>query len=219
MDWGMMKNPTIAASALCPFSTSMPTSSSVFGYQSVPTRETVSSSVGEIVRSPIGRHPSSVILPLPSTILPGAISSTSTSVPNLYSCWYVLLRNRLRFGVGISVLILVTDIVLRFSWTLRFYVTLFPSNDAFVLFTQFLEVIRRALWNLLRVEWENLKQSGQHHQPTLNNGCIKPMTPASVSIQMSTCNNNNSNGDNAIIDEEAASFLRSNSSFGKLGKW
>jgi hypothetical protein len=28
----------------------------------------------------------------------------------------------------------------------------------FALFTQFLEVLRRALWNLLRVEWENLKQ-------------------------------------------------------------
>ena len=80
----------------------------------------------------------------------------------------------MRFGVGISVLILVTDIVLRFSWTLRFYVKLFPSGDAFILFTQFLEVFRRALWNLLRVEWENLKQSGQHHAHHMT----KPMTPS-----------------------------------------
>ena len=57
-------------------------------------------------------------------------------------CTHVVLRPRLRFGLWISVVILMTDIVLRFSWTLRFYHTVFPSADSFVLCTQFLEVFR-----------------------------------------------------------------------------
>lgn len=73
-------------------------------------------------------------------------------------CTHALLRPRLRFGFFISVAILVTDAILRFSWTLRFWHAIFPSGDAFVLCTQFLEIFRRALWNLLRVEWENIKQ-------------------------------------------------------------
>lgn len=57
-------------------------------------------------------------------------------------CTHILLRPRLRFGFMISVAILMTDVVLRFSWTLRFFHQLFPSADAFVLCTQFLEVFR-----------------------------------------------------------------------------
>lgn len=64
-----------------------------------------------------------------------------------------------------SAIILVADSVLRFSWVLRFYHALFPSADSFVLCTQFLEVFRRAIWNLLRIEWENFKQ-GNIRQPT-----------------------------------------------------
>jgi hypothetical protein len=63
-----------------------------------------------------------------------------------------------------SAIILVADSVLRFSWMLRFYHNLFPSADSFVLCTQVLEVFRRALWNLLRIEWENFKQ-GNMRQP------------------------------------------------------
>jgi EXS family len=75
-------------------------------------------------------------------------------------CHHVCLRPRLRFGLTLSTLILVADAFLRFSWTLKLVGggRLFPSNDAFVLCTQFLEVFRRAIWNLLRVEWENIKQ-------------------------------------------------------------
>jgi hypothetical protein len=70
-----------------------------------------------------------------------------------------------------SAIILVADSVLRFSWMLRFYHNLFPSGDSFVLCTQFLEVFRRAIWNLLRVEWENFKQGRSnrprhHHHPS-----------------------------------------------------
>mmetsp|Transcript_11739 Transcript_11739/g.18198 ORF Transcript_11739/g.18198 Transcript_11739/m.18198 type:complete len:463 (-) Transcript_11739:66-1454(-) len=78
---------------------------------------------------------------------------------NSRSCHHAVLRPRLRFGVVMSTAILMTDTILRFGWTLRFYEALFPSKDAFVLFTQFLEVFRRAIWNLLRVEWEHIKQS------------------------------------------------------------
>ena len=76
------------------------------------------------------------------------------------NCVHSLLRPRLRFGIGMSALILLIDCVLRFSWMLRFAKsTLFSDSDSFVLCTQFLEVFRRALWNLLRVEWENIKHS------------------------------------------------------------
>jgi len=76
------------------------------------------------------------------------------------ACHHVCLRPRLRFGLTLSTIILVADSFLRFSWTLKLVGggKLFPSNDAFVLCTQFLEVFRRAIWNLLRVEWENIKQ-------------------------------------------------------------
>lgn len=70
------------------------------------------------------------------------------------------LRQRLRFGVLLSTLIIFGDLFLRFSWTLRFFhLWIFSSFDSFVLLTQFLEVFRRAIWNLLRVEWEIIKTS------------------------------------------------------------
>lgn len=82
--------------------------------------------------------------------------SQQNSTPQ--SCYQAVLRPRLRFGVLMSTAILLADSVLRFGWTLRFFEVIFPSKDHFVLFTQFLEVFRRAIWNLLRVEWENIKQ-------------------------------------------------------------
>jgi len=77
-------------------------------------------------------------------------------------CHHVWLRPRLRFGLTMSALIVLADSVLRFSWMLRFVSSyLFVSQDAFVLCTQFLEVFRRSIWNLLRVEWENIKQKSK----------------------------------------------------------
>jgi hypothetical protein len=70
----------------------------------------------------------------------GAFPAESVEKPA--DCTHVLLRPRLRFGLWISLVILVTDVVLRFSWTLRFYHAIFPGGDSFVLFTQFLEVFR-----------------------------------------------------------------------------
>ena len=74
------------------------------------------------------------------------------------SCLSVCLRPSLRFGLTLTVLIVIADSFLRFGWVLKFVPRLFPSHDAFVLCTQFLEVFRRAIWNLLRVEWEHIKQ-------------------------------------------------------------
>ena len=95
-----------------------------------------------------------------STGSPSKLNSPGTTTPTstYNSCRQGLLRPKLRYGVSISSWIFLTDCILRFSWTLRFVPHLFPNDDAFVLFTQFLEVFRRSLWNLLRVEWENLKQ-------------------------------------------------------------
>ncbi|KAL7532060.1 hypothetical protein ACHAXR_007255, partial [Thalassiosira sp. AJA248-18] len=76
------------------------------------------------------------------------------------SCAHSVLRSRLRFGASSSVGILLIDMILRYSWLLRFWEKdLFPSSDIYILCTQFLEALRRALWNLLRVEWENIKQT------------------------------------------------------------
>lgn len=76
------------------------------------------------------------------------------------SCTHSVLRPRLRFGASTSVGILLIDTVLRYSWLLRFWEKdMFPDADTYILCTQFLEALRRALWNLLRVEWENIKQT------------------------------------------------------------
>ena len=77
-------------------------------------------------------------------------------------CHHLCLRPRLRFGLVISAMIVLTDALLRFSWLLRFVSDrIFATNDSMVLCTQFLEVFRRAIWNLLRVEWENIKQKSK----------------------------------------------------------
>ena len=89
-------------------------------------------------------------------VVPGGSSSSSTN----QSCAHSVLRPRLRFGAATSISILLIDMILRYSWMLRFWEKdLFPSTDVYILITQFLEAIRRSLWNLLRVEWENIKQN------------------------------------------------------------
>ena len=93
------------------------------------------------------------------------------------------LRPRLRFGLAMSAVILVSDSFLRFSWCLRFVQAgLFASTDALVLCTQFLEVFRRALWNLLRVDWENLKHM-QHPLPKIDRMGSMPPEPDGPSAE------------------------------------
>jgi hypothetical protein len=72
----------------------------------------------------------------------GGMYPSAEVAPAPQNCAHSFLRPRLRFGFMISLVILVTDAILRFSWALRFYHTLFPSADSFVLCTQFLEVFR-----------------------------------------------------------------------------
>jgi hypothetical protein len=95
----------------------------------------------------------------PTSVVHGgcSVGTTNEGREASNSCRHGLLRPQLRFGLAMSTLILAADSLLRFSWLLRF-VTSFPNNDSFVLCTQFLEVFRRAIWNLLRVEWEQIKQ-------------------------------------------------------------
>lgn len=101
------------------------------------------------------QNPQAVVAQACVSVAPG-----HSTVP--MSCQNLILRPKLRYGWTISILILLADSMLRFSWTLSFFSsTLFVSHDAFVLCTQFLEVFRRAIWNLLRVEWENIKQKSK----------------------------------------------------------
>lgn len=100
----------------------------------------------------------------PSAVMEHTCMSSSLEVSSVDdvrppTCGHAVLRPRLRFGLAVSAGILLADSVLRFSWLLRFWQALFPSKDVFVLATQFLEVFRRAIWNLLRVEWEHIKQA------------------------------------------------------------
>jgi hypothetical protein len=81
------------------------------------------------------------------TCVAGAATSLSSSSERSSgsppSCGAALLRPKLRFGVLMSVVIVLADALLRFSWVLRFYDdSLFPTGDHFVLATQFLEVFR-----------------------------------------------------------------------------
>lgn len=87
-------------------------------------------------------------------------SSSPDGVHKNRNCLDITLRPRLRFGAALTLVVVILDTFLRFSWTLRFYENiLFSSKDAYILCTEFLEVFRRSVWNLLRVEWELIKQS------------------------------------------------------------
>lgn len=85
------------------------------------------------------KNPTAVIVHAPCV---GGVGKPSDAVASK-SCSHALMRPRLRFGLLASSFILLVDAVLRFSWLLRFAQhALFPSKDAFVLATQFLEVFR-----------------------------------------------------------------------------
>jgi len=158
MDWGMMQDPYKVAQTACRMDVPSFSSSSLVVSSSVPTDR--------------GHNNTTV-----------AGNSNGSNGSSAGSCHHIWLRPRLRYGFTLSTLIVIADSFLRFSWTLKFVVpTLFPTNDAFVLCTQFLEVFRRAIWNLLRVEWENMKQQQQKLSSSL--------TPLSLS---SHNNNKNSN--------------------------
>lgn len=157
MDWGMMQNPTLPVGG-CGISLKMMGSSA--------TNE----SLDKVLLS--SNLPSSA----------GTSSSSSLSNSDRLSCGHLLLRKRLRFGVAISVLIVIADTILRFSWILRFHWTrLFNNEDSYVLCTQFLEIFRRALWNLLRMEWEHIKQQTATSTSSNNNKGLSAAVPRTMS--------------------------------------
>jgi hypothetical protein len=163
MDWGMMQNPTAIIAQACVGTTTAFAgggggSSGVANYD--PIKSTASN--GGDDNHPTHHHR---LHHLPKHQHHHRASSSSSGTPSKQGglrCHHLLLRPRLRFGLTMSALIVLADAVLRFSWLLRFVSKyLFVSHDAFVLSTQFLEVFRRAIWNLLRVEWENIKQKSK----------------------------------------------------------
>jgi len=128
------------------------------------------------------------------------------------TCGHAFMRPRLRFGVVMSACIVAADSVLRFSWTLRFYTKLFPSQDSFVLCTQFLEVFRRAIWNLLRVEWENLKQIKASNAATIASSKSSSSAAAGGSVAMTVLSNKSGSSSTVVPavadnDDEVTSFL------------
>jgi EXS family len=152
-------------------------------------------------------------------------SSSSLNSSNSLSVCHHLMRPKLRFGILMSALIVLADSILRFSWTLRFYHGLFPSGDSFVLCTQFLEVFRRALWNLLRIEWEHLKQQQSKALAAKKRGGSSPIADShavgsvglkdSIIMLSSSINNNGSNSTNGgPMNMSSSSIGPVNSSIG-----
>ena len=145
MDWGMMQDPYKVAQTACQLGLVPSSTSSA----AASKRSASSSSSAAMTSEKVDKlHRYTVV----------GESKPSPPQHRPRPCQHVCLRPRLRFGFTLSALIVVADAFLRFCWVLKFVPNLFPSTDAFVLTTQFLEVFRRAIWNLLRVEWENMKQ-------------------------------------------------------------
>jgi hypothetical protein len=218
MDWGMMQDPYKVAQTACRM-----------GYNPVPTVDNgntnnmSSSSSNNNNTNPNNNNNIVHINDMNGNNINNNLSSSSSKTNrghfhhnhplstqhHHYHCHHVCLRPRLRFGLTLSALIVVADALLRFSWTLRFLAR-FPSNDAYVLCTQFLEIFRRAIWNLLRVEWENIKQKqkqvksrdswSDHRKSSFSS----PSSKSSVSVAQfrrpysTNSNNNNNNGSNKI---------------------
>lgn len=106
------------------------------------------------------QNPSAIVERSMGQCAPSMVSANVPVEMRKANCLDVTLRPRLRFGAALTLAVVSLDICLRYSWCLRFYEhILFPSTDAYILCTEFLEVFRRAVWNLLRVEWEHIKQS------------------------------------------------------------
>jgi hypothetical protein len=152
MDWGMMQDPYKVAQTMVGCTTP---------YTPTSTLDTD----GIIVNNTTPN-----LTPSSTGISGKGIDDSQHHLPHMRyrPCHHVCLRPRLRYGLILSALIVVADSFLRFSWTLRF-VPRFPTHDAFVLCTQFLEVFRRAIWNLLRVEWENIKQKDDEKEKEKQN--------------------------------------------------
>ncbi|GMH59751.1 hypothetical protein TrRE_jg886 [Triparma retinervis] len=80
---------------------------------------------------------------------PGSFSPSGKEKKGRDGC----IRQGIRFGSNATALAILVNFSLRCAWMLRFS-TLSLTEDEFILLAQFLEVFRRALWNLFRIEWQ-----------------------------------------------------------------
>ena len=126
-------------------------------------------------------NPTAVVGQTFGTCLPAIASPEMKRV----SCVDAALRPRLRFGTALTLVVVMIDVCLRYSWTLRFIEhAIFPSNDAYILCTEFLEVFRRAVWNLLRVEWEHIKQTRSVKKIPPTPTSTRMVTPAAAAVNI-----------------------------------
>jgi len=156
MDWGMMQDPYKVAQTACAIGM-VPIPSSAMG-MTMTMMPVVDNTEGGAAHDYSQGRPSNSRSNSNSKLKRHSSTAYPAHNSRQSPCHQVCLRPSLRFGLTMTVLIVVADSFLRFSWCLKFVPNLFPSNDSFVLCTQFLEVFRRAIWNLLRVEWEHIKQ-------------------------------------------------------------
>ncbi|GMI59566.1 hypothetical protein ScalyP_jg8061 [Parmales sp. scaly parma] len=63
-------------------------------------------------------------------------------------------ERKLHFGSTLSYLAIFLNVCLRFSWLLRFNDAVFNDKNKYIFLLEMGEVVRRAGWNLLRLEWE-----------------------------------------------------------------
>ena len=157
MDWGMMQNPTAVVSQACVVSTPGFRGATV----GLGSNNNNNNNSNANSKDKDNDGVATSVAPSTGNLKSNALEKGSRLKSR--QCHHLVLRPRLRFGLTMSAFIVLTDAVLRFSWLLRF--VSFPSpllthgaHDALVLCTQFLEIFRRSIWNLLRVEWENIKQ-------------------------------------------------------------
>ena len=101
-------------------------------------------------------NPTAVVGQTLGTCIPAIASPEMKCV----SCVDVALRPRLCFGTALTLAVVMIDVCLQYSWTLRFIEhAIFPSNDVYILCMEVLVVFCHTVWNLLRVEWEHIKQT------------------------------------------------------------
>ena len=125
----------------------------------------------------------------PTIVAQYACTAPMDTPVKIQSCGHAMMRPKLRFGITASAAIAFADTILRFSWLLRFWEKLlFPSKDHLILATQLLEAFRRAIWNLLRVEWESIKHNKARQEEEDDDDEIAPFFKAPPSLQMTHLN-------------------------------
>lgn len=105
----------------------------------------------------------------PAWIIFGILTSVYTFVWDVKFDWLLfekgsyrlLLRDKLIYSKSIYYVLMVLNLLLRFSWVLtisnNIVGELFGSPEVFLLLFSFLELVRRGIWNMFSVEAEHYK--------------------------------------------------------------